>query len=424
MEILEIARTIKENNGRLYLVGGAIRDEFIGKKVYDRDYCVTGISKETFVKLFPKAKILGKSFEVFEIEHHQFALARKEQKMGIGHKEFQITTGENITIEEDLVRRDITINAIAKDVLTEEIIDPFGGKKDIQNKIIRATTNHFKEDPLRVYRVARIAAQTGFTVEENTLKQMEELKKELTTLSKERVFVEFRKALESPKPSLFFEVLRKADILEIHFKEIYDLIGSLQPEEYHPEGDSYNHTMIVVDKSVELTGNVAIRFACLVHDLGKGVTPKEMYPHHYGHDEKGVELVGNLGNRIGVPNLWKDYGKVAAKEHMRGGIFWKMSSPKQVQFMERVAKSKLGLEGLQIVVIADKCSTRNTRMETISFAKLGKECLSKINGEVIKEQYPELEGEKFRGKLHQKRVEWLEQAYKIDHDNKKCYNNK
>lgn len=217
--------------------------------------------------------------------------------MGFGHKEFEIETGEEITIEEDLARRDITINAMAKDVLTGEIIDPFNGRKDIENKMIRATTNHFREDPLRVYRVARIAAQTGFTVEENTLKEMESLKKELTTLSKERVFVEFRKALETSKPSIFFDVLRKANVLRVHFKEIYDLIGSLQPEEYHPEGDSYNHTMIVVDKSVELTNDVAIRFACLVHDLGKGVTPKEMYPHHYGHDEKGVELVGNLGNR-------------------------------------------------------------------------------------------------------------------------------
>lgn len=407
MDILEIAKTIKQNGGNLYLVGGAIRDELIGKPVYDRDYCITGISKQRFIELFPKAKILGKSFEVFEIDHNQFALARREIKTGFGHKEFEITIGEDITIEEDLARRDITINAIAKDVLTGKIIDPFEGQKDIKNKVIRATTKHFREDPLRVYRVARIAAQTGFTVEKETLEEMEKLKNELTTLSKERVFVEFKKALETTKPSIFFDVLRRANILNVHFKEIYDLIGSLQPEEYHPEGDSYNHTMIVVNKSVELTNDVAIRFACLVHDLGKGVTPKEMYPHHYGHDEKGVELVGNLGNRIGIPNIWKAYGKVAAREHMKGGIFSKMTPSKKVQFIERVAKSKLGLEGLQIVVIADKCSTRNTNMETISFATLGKECLSKINGEIIKEQYKELQGEKFKEKLHQKRVEWM-----------------
>ena len=151
--------------------------------------------------------------------------------MGFGHKEFEIETGKEITIEEDLARRDITINAIAKDVLTGEVIDPFGGRNDIENKIIRKTTSHFKEDPLRVYRVARIAAQLEFMVDEETIKEMETLKPELLSLSKERVFVEFRKALESNKPSIFFEVLRKANVLEVHFKEIQDLIGALQPKE-------------------------------------------------------------------------------------------------------------------------------------------------------------------------------------------------
>lgn len=409
MDIKEIAETIKQNNGTLYLVGGAIRDEIIGKEIYDKDYCITGISKEKFLELFPKAKILGKSFEVFEIAHMQFALARKETKQGKGHKEFRIETGEKITIEQDLERRDITINAIAKDVLTGEIIDPFNGRNDIKNKTIRKVSDAFKEDPLRVYRVARIAAQTEFEVEKETLKQMENLKEELITLSKERIFIELRKALETKKPSIFFNVLRSANVLEVHFKEIYDLIGSLQPEQYHPEGDSYNHTMIVVDKSTELTEDTAIRFACLVHDLGKGVTPKELYPHHHGHDEKGVKLVENLGNRINVPNLWKAYGKVASKEHMKGGIFYKMTPAKKVQFIERVAKTKLGLDGLQIVVIADKCSTRDIKEEGISFAEIGKRCIQEINGEVIKSKYPSIEGEQIRERLHAKRVSWMKE---------------
>ena len=238
---------------------------------------------------------------------------------------------------------------------------------------------------------------------------MEKLKQELITLSKERIFVEFKKALETSKPSTFFDVLRKANLLQVHFKEIYQLIGALQPIIYHPEGDSYNHTMIVLDKSVELTNDTAVRFACLVHDLGKGVTPKQMYPHHYGHDEKGVELVESLGNRIGVPNLWKAYGKVAAKEHMKGGICLKMSSVKKVQFIEKIEKTKLGLDGLQIVVIADKCSTRDIKNETISFNNIAKQCLNEVNGQIIKEKYPELEGQKFKEKLHEKRVEWMKQ---------------
>lgn len=407
MDIKEIAETIKQNNGTLYLVGGAIRDELIGKEVYDKDYCITGITKEKFIELFPKAKILGKSFEVFEMGHMQFALARKETKKGKGHKEFEIETGEKITIKEDLERRDITINAIAKNVLTREIIDPFNGIKDIQNRKICKVSEAFVEDPLRVYRVARIAAQTQFEVEQETLKQMENLKPELLTLSKERIFVELKKALQTKKPSTFFNVLRDANVLDVHFKEIYNLIGSLQPEKYHPEGDSYNHTMIVVDKSTQLTNDIAIRFACLVHDLGKGVTPKEMYPHHHGHDEKGVKLVENLGNRINVPNIWKSYGKVASKEHMKGGIFYKMTPAKKVQFIEKVAKTKIGLDGLQIVVIADKCSTMEIEEKDISFAEIGKKCIQEINGKVIKNKYPNIEGEEFKQKLHEKRVNWM-----------------
>lgn len=408
MEIEEIANIIKQNGGNLYLVGGAVRDELMRRPIYDRDYCVTGISKEKFTMLFPRAKVIGKSFEVFEMENSQFALARKELKTGIGHKEFEIQTGEDITIEKDLARRDITINAIAKDVLTGEIIDPYNGRKDIEKKVIRATTDAFSEDPLRVYRVARFAAITGFNVEEDTLKLMNSLRDELTALSKERVFVELKKALESNKPSLFFDTLRKANVLEVHFKEIYDLIGSLQPIEYHPEGDSYNHTMLVVDKSVELTDDVAIRFACLVHDLGKGVTPKKMYPHHYNHDINGVELVKNLGKRIGVPTKWIEYGKVAAREHMRGGIFYKMTPAKKVSLIERIAKSSLGLHGLQLVVIADKCSSRTTEISDISFEKIGEECISKINGKYLKEKGIK-EGKDFKDKLHNERVQWMKE---------------
>lgn len=156
-----------------------------------------------------------------------------------------------------------------------------GGIEDIQSKIIRATSNSFKEDPLRVYRVARFASELDFKIEENTLKQMNSLKAELNTLSKERVFVEFKKAMQTHRPSMFFNSLREAGVLDIHFMEIYNLIGSLQPVEHHPEGDSYNHTMLAVDNSSKLTDDLLVRYACLVHDLGKGLTPQNMYPHHY-----------------------------------------------------------------------------------------------------------------------------------------------
>ena len=281
MEIENIAKIIEQNGGRLYLVGGAVRDSLLNRPIYDEDYCVVGIDKDEFIKLFPKAKSRGKAFEVFDLCGREFALARIEKKIGKGHKNFEITTNKNITIEEDLKRRDITVNSIAKDVITGRVVDPFNGIEDIKNKIIRATSISFKEDPLRVYRVARFASELNFKVEDNTLKMMNEIKEELITLSKERVFTEFKKALATDKPSIFFETLKNAKLLNIHFKEIYNLIGSMQPIEYHPEGDSFNHTMLAVDNSVKLTQDLLIRYSTLVHDLGKGLTPKHIYPHHY-----------------------------------------------------------------------------------------------------------------------------------------------
>ena len=362
LEILQIANKIKNAGGTLYLVGGAIRNKFLNLPVTDEDYCVTGLTKEEFQKIFPEAKIQGKNFPVFTINNIEFALARKERKIGIGHKAFEFLADKNITIEQDLARRDLTINSIAENVLTKEIIDPFNGIKDLQDKILRKTTNAFKEDPLRVYRTARFAATLEFKVDSETIELMKSLKNELNALSKERVFVELKKALSSNKPSIFFESLRKAEVLDIHFKEISNLIGKIQPEKYHPEGDSYNHTMIVVDNSAVLTNNLEIRFSCLVHDLGKGNTPKAILPHHYGHDERGVELVKRFGNRIGLPNSWIKCGKTSCKWHMKAGIFNQMTASKKVDLIENVSESYLGLEGLKIVVACDKARITKSKL--------------------------------------------------------------
>ena len=404
MEIKEIAMRIKNSGGRLYLVGGAVRDKFLKKENYDEDYCVTGLSKEEFEKLFPQAKIQGKIFPVFNLEKKEFALARKETKIGFGHKGFEINTRKNITINEDLERRDITINAMAEDVLTGKLYDPFGGKKDIENKIIRAVSSHFKEDPLRVYRVSRFSSTLNFSVEEKTIKEMKRLKSELKYLSKERVFEEFKKALESNKPSLFFDTLRKAEILDVHFKPIYKLIGALQPENYHPEGDSYNHTMIALDKSCEYTDDLKVRFSVLVHDFGKGETPKEEYPHHYGHEERGVEIVEKFSEELGIPNAWEKCGVTSCREHMRGGIFNRMKPSKKVDFIERVDKSYLGLEGLQIVVNCDKGGRAEGDYD---FCEIGKKCLSSVTAEGVSKKYNLKQGVELGRKLHEERILWM-----------------
>ena len=407
MEDIEIAKKIEKAGGRLYLVGGALRDEFLGKEVYDKDYCVTGLTDEEFISLFPEAIIKGKSFKVYEINKKEIALARKETKTGKNHKDFKIRTNKNILIEEDLKRRDITINAIAQDVLTREIIDPFGGEKDLKNKIIRATSEKFVEDPLRVYRVARFAAKLQFNVEEKTIKMMQNIKDELKYLPKERVFMEFKKALETNKPSIFFEVLKKAQVLDIHFMPIYKLIGAIQPEKYHPEGDSYNHTMIALDKSCKMTTDLKIRFSVLVHDLGKGETPKEEYPHHYNHEKRGVKIVEDFSLKLGVPKAWEKCGKVACLEHMRGGIFYKMKSSKKVEFIERIDKTLLGLHGLQIVVNCDKSRNDEIEKEKYDFETIGKRCLEEVTAKKLIEKYNLKEGKNLGERLHQERVEWM-----------------
>lgn len=415
MTITEIAKEIEQAGGCLYIVGGAIRDKLLGRENNDEDYCVTGITKDEFVKLFPDARYQGKAFGVFALEGKEFAMARKEEKKENGHKGFIIETDKNIKIEEDLKRRDITINAIAKNVLTGEIIDPYNGIKDIKGKKIRAVSDAFCEDPLRVYRVARFSAELGFEVEENTIKMMYTLKDELTTLSAERVFEEFRKAINTNKPSIFFEVLKKAKVLDVHFKEIFDLIGAEQPIIYHPEGDSYNHTMLALDNSARITKDEKIRFACLVHDLGKGRTPKEMYPHHHGHEERGIEPLRELARRIKIPTVWKEYGMTSIKEHMRGGIFNKMTIPKKVSFLEKIDKSKLGLDGLQKVVYSDRArhGEKNIEKEEYNFANLGKKMVAEINGEYLRKKYPKLKpGKEFGEKLHEERVIWMKEELK------------
>ena len=233
MDIALIAQKISNAGGKTYLVGGAVRDLILGITPKDFDYCVTGLNQEEFLTLFPNAFLRGKDFPVFDLEGTEFALARKERKIAPGHNGFLMETDKSFTIEDDLARRDITINSIAIDVLTNEKIDPFNGIKDCETRTIRATSKAFLEDPLRVYRVARFAAQYNFNVIDETYTLMRKLKNELHTLSAERVFIEFRKALLSNKPSVFFLTLKKADCLDIHFKEIYQQIGIEQPLKYH-----------------------------------------------------------------------------------------------------------------------------------------------------------------------------------------------
>ena len=241
---------------------------------------------------------------------------------------------------------------------------------------------------------------------------MKSLKNEMKYITSERVYEELKKALQTDKPSIFFDVLKEAEVLDVHFKEVYDLIGAIQPIKYHPEGDSYNHTMLALDNSAKITKDVKIRFCTLVHDLGKGRTPKEMYPHHYNHEQRGVEPLRLLCKTLGTPNEWKKMGLIAVLEHMKGGIFNQMTIAKKVSFIEKIDKSTLGLKGLQMVVYSDRSrSFENDKNEIkdkqYDFYSIGTKMLKAIDGEYIINKYNIKPGIEFGRKLHEERIKWL-----------------
>lgn len=407
MNSIDIAKKINENNGNMYLVGGAVRDELMQKEIHDNDYCITGLTVEQFTKLFPNAKLVGNDFPVFLINGEEYALARSEEKASIGHKGFKMHTSPDITIEDDLKRRDITINAIAKNVLTNEIIDPFNGQEDLKNGIIRHVSNAFAEDPLRAYRVARFASKFNFNIHPETINLMNLLRNEISTLTPERVFLELRKALQTDKPSKFFIALKEANILDIHFKEIYDLIGVIQPPQYHPEGDCFNHSMIVLDKVSNQTFDTMVRFAGLVHDLGKGKTPKEILPHHYNHEKNGIEPINNLSKRIKLPKSWKKAGQNACQYHMLAKKYEEMRPYKLAVLFNKIDRSTLGLDNLQIITNADDMINK----PKVDFASIAHEMLNTINGHTLIEKglHPNIIGsEKFLHELLTQQSNFLE----------------
>ncbi len=357
MDILEIAQIINRKGGRLYFVGGGVRDQLMGCEPSDQDYCVTGIALSQFAELFPHAFLTGQAFPVFRMPTEramgEFALARKERKISPGHQGFATTSSIDVTIEQDLERRDITINAMAIDVLTNRIFDPFGGQQDLANRLIRAVSHAFAEDPLRVYRTARIRAQFEFEIEQSTMIMMHNLKNELPALSAERVFTETKKALRTEKPSLFFRTLQTVRVLDVHFSEIASLHGVLQPERYHPEGDAFEHTMQALDACAALTNRAEVRFSVLVHDVGKGITPREKWPAHHGHESRGVPLVKQLCKRLKAPTAWTNAASFATEHHMKVHILHRMRSQKIVDLLTKAQRNPLGVEGLSTVGIAD-----------------------------------------------------------------------
>ena len=355
MTELEFAIKVDSAGGTAYLVGGAVRDKYRNVRAHDRDYCITGLTEKIFAGNFPDALKFGKSFPVFSIEIDgemcEVALARTEKKSGTGYHGFKVNFSPGVTIEEDLFRRDTTINAMAIKILSGELVDPFGGVQDVLQKKIRAVSEHFTDDPVRALRAARQSSQFDFEIVPETLHAMNLCADELKCEPGERIFSELQNALKTDKPSIFFRNLDKAGLLEIIFPEIANLKGKTQPEKFHPEGDAYEHSLQILDEVAKVNSKPVVRFSALVHDLGKGQTPPEMLPHHYMHEKKGLDVLDKMAARIHLPGNWKKISKFVMEEHMRAPT---MTAPGKItDFLLKLQKSKIATKDFNDIIRAD-----------------------------------------------------------------------
>ena len=304
---------------QVYLVGGAVRDGLLGRAVSERDWVVVGATPAELEKagFIP----VGRDFPVFlhPQTREEHALARLERKIGPGYRGFTTEFSPGVTLEDDLRRRDLTINAMAEDG-SGKLIDPYGGKRDLDARLLRHVSEAFVEDPVRILRVARFAARyapLGFTVAEETLALMRRMVEdgEANALVAERVWAETEKALAEARPDVFISVLRACGALRVIYPEIDALFGVPQAEKWHPEIDTGVHQLLALREAVKLGGGVAVRFAVLMHDLGKSATPADVLPSHHGHEDAGVALVEQLCARLRVPNHLRELAVVTARYH-------------------------------------------------------------------------------------------------------------
>ncbi|KVL24325.1 multifunctional CCA addition/repair protein [Burkholderia ubonensis] len=328
---------------RVYAVGGAIRDELLGVPVQDRDYVVVGATPEQMVA--QGFKPVGKDFPVFlhPRTHEEYALARTERKTAAGYHGFQFYYAPDVTLDEDLARRDLTINAMAREVspdgsLAGPVIDPFDGQADLRARVFRHVSDAFVEDPVRILRIARFAARfTGFAVADDTLALMRRMVDagEVDALVAERVWQELARGLMEARPSRMFEALRECGALARILPEVDALWGVPQRADYHPEVDTGVHVMMVVDHAAKQGYSLAVRFAALTHDLGKATTPEDVLPRHIGHEGRSVDLLKPLCDRLRVPNECRDLALVVAREHGNMHRVMEMGAAALVRLFER-----------------------------------------------------------------------------------------
>lgn len=395
---------------KIYAVGGAVRDGLLGLPIKDRDYVVVGATPaDMLARGFTP---VGKDFPVFlhPVTHEEYALARTERKTAPGYKGFVFHTDAEVTLEEDLIRRDLTINAIAQ-LEDGSLVDPFGGQRDLQAKVFRHVSAAFAEDPVRILRVARFAARFGdFVVAPETnalMRQMVEAG-EVDALVPERVWQELARGLMEAQPSRMFEVLRACGALARIMPELDTLWGVPQPAVHHPEIDTGVHVMMVVDYAARRQYKLEVRVAALLHDLGKGVTPSEQWPRHHGHEALSVELVEQVCKRLKIPNECRDLAIMTARDHGNIGRALSLRPDTIVALYERSDAFRKP-ERFSDLLSAVECDQRGrTGFEEAPFAQAswlarGLQAARAVNAGAIAQRFPG-EPQKIAGAVHQARV--------------------
>src|SRR5450631_511936 len=352
---------------QVYLVGGAVRDALLGLPVKERDWVVVGGTRAALLEM--NYREVGRDFPVFlhPDSHEEYALARRERKVAPGYRGFVVEFGPEVTLEEDLARRDLTINAIAQ-AADGSLIDSHGGGRDIDSKVLRHVSPAFVEDPVRVLRVARFAARfapLGFRVAPETLGLMRSMvvRHEVDALVAERVWQESEKALRETAASTFFNVLRECGALKPIFPEIDALFGVPQPARWHPEIDTGVHTLMVLDQAAVLSADTRVRFAALVHDLGKGVTPSAEWPSHRGHEERSVTLIEALAERLRVPGEYRDLAVIVARYHGIVHRAFELKPTTLLNFMERADAFRRPERFAQVLLACEADARGRTGME-------------------------------------------------------------
>ena len=342
-----------------YLVGGAVRDALLGRPSADRDWVLVGADVNALLAAGYIA--VGQDFPVFlhPETREEHALARTERKTAPGYRGFAFQAGAQVTLEEDLLRRDLTINAIAQDD-AGVLIDPFGGQRDLQAKVLRHVSPAFAEDPVRILRLARFAARfADFTVADETRALMRQMVEhgEVDALVAERVWQELARGLMEERPSRMFEVLRDCGALARLLPEVDRLWGVPQRPEYHPEVDTGVHLMLVLDMAARLGASLPVRFACLGHDLGKGTTPADVLPRHIGHEQRSAVLVRQVGERLRVPVACRELADVVAREHGNVHRSAEFNAAAVVRLLERCDALRRP-ERFAEVLLACECDAR------------------------------------------------------------------